>query len=250
MSEEIEFPSGEEEIEETVAADAAEDTLAADAGDDTAEADGGEDTVQADSAASPFEEFGEPAAKDKPAATIADEPDDIDKELSTVEAALEADPTDPEALKKYVGLNKKARQRDAAVSKRAAAQAAQAAEDAEYRRLETSSGLADAPAEVRKKLTKKVIYERFDKHMKAELADGATAEAARGAAKSTIKHEIKAIIAAAGKKTKPLARVQRTEAGATLTPPGGGGRAAKEKPKDEDVFINGDWEYPSSAGLQ
>lgn len=243
---------GDEELEETIPADTADDTLAAGAGDDTIEAGAADDTVEAD-AGSPFDGFDDPTpeAETKVSAGAAStEPDDIDKELEAVEQALETDPGDPEALKKYVVLNRQARKRDAAKTNLAAKRAADAAEEAEYRRFEAASGLVDAPREVRQKITKAVVYQRFDKHFKAEVAAGASPEEARGAAKSTLRHEIKQIIAAAGKKTKTVAKVKRTESGATLTPPGGGGRPAKEKVADEDVFIKGDWQYPSTAGLQ
>lgn len=236
--------------DDTVVADA-DDTLAADA-DDTVVADGGDDTVAADAGKSPFDEFDEPVAKEKkpevtPPADLED--DGLDKRLAAAEDALEADPTDPEAHKLVIKLNRQARERDHKENKLLKAQVRENAADAGYERFVKSCGLPDAPAEVRKRLSQDEIYARFAKHKKAALADGDTEDQAVGAARANLRHEIKQIIAAAGK-NKPSPKTKRTESGATLSPPGGGGgrQQGKAAPDPERAFIDGNWSYPNPVG--
>lgn len=248
----------DEEIDDTLEGDAA-DTVAAEA-DDTVVADAGEDTVAAaadDTLAgeeSPFDEFGEPTGKAKKAAdadlatAVAAEPDELDKQFEAVEAKLELDPGDPDSLREYWKVARQVRQRDAKIVQSMEAQVRQAAESSAYERFEQTCGLTEAPPEVRKKLTRDVIKARFQKHFDAERKVSGDDNEARGAARANLRHEIKAIIQAAGK-SKPAPKTNRTAAGAGLTPPGGvGGRPGKAEIKPEEVFVKGDWTYPTPIG--
>lgn len=249
--------------------DAADDTGedTANAADDAADAGAKKDVAQDDAAGdddddeaagadkSPFEQFGDPgAAKDAAKAggggteaADAGDADELDKKLEAAEAALEADPTDPAAMRDFTRLNRQVRQRDAKERQRLAGQVRVAAEEAAYDQFERSCGLHDAPAQVRKVLSRDAIKKRFQSHFEAELkASGGDASEARGAARAGLRHEIRQIIAAAGK-AKPAPKQRRTDTGAPLTPPGGamGGRVAKSAPKPEESFIKGDWAYPN-----
>lgn len=235
--------------EDTIKADEADETVVADAGDDTLAADAG-DTVVAD-AAEPFAEFDEPAAKpkEKAAAFVAKE-DELDKELQAAETELEADPSNPEIVKKFNAVNRKLRKRDADEKVALKSQIAAAAEEAGLTRFIEDCGLSSAPPEVRQKITREAVRTRFDKHFKQALETCGSADEARGEARATLRSEIKTIIKAAGKTAKPLTRVRSTDTGARLTPPGGGGgRTEKEPVKPDRVFIDGDWSYPIPQDL-
>lgn len=250
-----------EEIDDTLEGDAADtvaaaadDTLAADAAEDTVVADAADDTLAGDAGdKSPFDEFGEPATKKEEAkAALADTPTDdgdaLDKRLEAAEAKLLVDHLDENANKEYREASKAVTQRDRKRLQAMETQVHRAAESAAYERFEQTCGLPEAPPDVRKKLTRDVIKARFQKHFDAERKVSGDDNEARGAARANLRHEIKAIIQAAGK-SKPAPKTNRTAAGAGLTPPGGvGGRPGKAEVKPEDVFVKGDWTYPIPIG--